>query len=215
MAESHAGLLVVFEGIDGAGTTTQCENYAAYLRGVERPSFVTHQPSSGPVGSLLRQGLTQRVELGGAATMALLFAADRLDHLHHTVAPHLVRGEVVCCDRYDLSSIAYQSATADGESDFADWVRTLNRHARRPDVTVVLDVEPEVAASRRARRRQAAELYEEDVIQRRLAALYENAETLVPGDRIVHIDGNGPLATVEHAVREALRPFVFGAAPPP
>ena len=78
------GHFIVFEGIDGAGTTTQIERYATYLRAKRRQVYVTRQPSDGPIGSLLRQGLQGRIELGRerqAHTMALLFAADRLDHL--------------------------------------------------------------------------------------------------------------------------------------
>jgi dTMP kinase len=132
--------------------------------------------------------------------MALLFAADRLDHLEAEILPHLGAGELVLSDRYDLSSLAYQSATAEpGAAEAGDavaWIRALNAQARRPDLTLVLDVHPDVAAERRQHRGGKAELYEKLELQRRLAALYARAEDLVIGDRVVHIDANLALPRV-------------------
>ncbi len=212
MAREHDGCFIVFEGIDGAGTTTQSERYAAYLRSQKRPVHVTHEPSDGPIGVLLRLGLSGRVSLGAssqAKTMALLFAADRLDHVAHEISPHLRDGTVVISDRYDMSSIAYQTATAGDEAeDFAAWVRELNRYAPRPDATVVLDVAPQEAERRRAARLGALELYEESLLQQRLAALYADARSLLPGDNNIIIDGNGDADSVTRAIIDALRPIV-------
>jgi dTMP kinase len=123
--------------------------------------------------------------------MALLFAADRLDHLEAEILPNLMDGVTVISDRYDLSSLAYQSATAQEDgAEVLSWLRSLNRHARRPDLTLILDVPPEIAAQRRRNRAQASELYELDELQRRLADAYRGAEALLPEDRIVHIDGS-------------------------
>ena len=210
--EASNGAFIVFEGIDGSGTTTQIQRYAEHLRSLRRQVYVTRQPSDGPIGSLLRQGLTGRVELGRhrqAQTMALLFAADRLDHLAAEVDRNLRDGAVVLCDRYDLSSLVYQSATcADGEDDSLRWIKELNRHARRPDATIVLDVTPEVAATRRRHRGQAVELYEADALQRTLSGLYLEAERFVEGDHIVHLNGDGGIDEVHQAIVEALEPIV-------
>lgn len=209
MSDGH---FIVFEGIDGAGTTTQIERYAAYLRAKRRHVYVTRQPSDGPIGSLLRQGLQGRIELGRerqAHTMALLFAADRLDHLAVQIEKNLRDGAVVLCDRYDLSSLVYQSATAVGsQDDSVAWIRELNRHARRPDATVVVDVSPDVAAGRRRTRGQAIELYEVDELQRQLAALYAEAEELVPGDCVIHIDGDRSVDEVAQRISDALASVV-------
>jgi dTMP kinase len=137
----------------------------------------------------------------GWETMALLFAADRLDHLEAEVRPAIARGAMVISDRYDLSSLAYQSATAPPgdpgrREEVTAWIRELNRPARRPDLTLVLDVRAEVAAQRRASRGGVRELYEGLELQARLAEAYAHAEKLVPGDRLVHIDGNQAVASV-------------------
>src|SRR4051794_39709628 len=113
---SPAGRFIVIEGLDGAGTTTQTERLATRLREEGHRVLTTREPSDGPVGMLLRQALTGRLTLPGAhapladETLALLFAADRTDHLASRVEPALGRGEVVLCDRYVLSSLAYQGA---------------------------------------------------------------------------------------------------------
>ncbi|WP_438018329.1 dTMP kinase [Sorangium sp. So ce315] len=214
-AESRRGVFIVFEGIDGAGTSTQAERYAEHLRAARRMVRVTREPSSGPVGSLLRLMLTHRVSLPSARqaeVMALLFSADRLDHLGAEIEPLLRDGYVVISDRYDLSSLAYQSTTAAGgpeeRGEIFQWIRDLNRHALRPDVTVVIDVAPEVAERRRRARGGAEELFEQTELQARLAEAYRRAEELVPGDRVIHIDGGAPVEEVARAIVEALGPIV-------
>ncbi|MBI5531945.1 MAG: dTMP kinase [Deltaproteobacteria bacterium] len=211
------GSFIVIEGIDGAGTTTQADLIASWFRTRGLPAHTTHEPTDGPVGSLIRQVLTNRLVVCGITgprapawtTMALLFAADRLDHLESEILPNLLDGVTVISDRYDLSSLAYQSATATGSEVEAlkvtAWVRELNKHARRPDLTIVLDVDAEVAAKRRRKRGSSTELYEETELQRALARAYLQAEKFVPGDTVVHIDGNGPVEQIHQAIVEAVR----------
>jgi len=129
-----------------------------------------------------------------------LFAADRVDHVSREIAPALERGQVVLSDRYDLSSIIYQSATSPLGRDAVDWLRTINSHAVRPDLTIVLRIDADVAAARRRARGGSAELYERDELQRRLAALYLEAETLMPGERLTFVDAEGSQEEVTSAV---------------
>jgi dTMP kinase len=212
-ADANDGIFVVIEGIDGAGTTTQCERYGAHLRAARRLVHITREPSAGPVGSLLRLVLTRRVVLPltrHAQTMSLLFAADRMDHLANEIEPYLRDGYVVLCDRYDLSSLAYQSITADpaDAASSVEWIRTLNGHARRPDVTLVLDVSPEIATQRRRARGGAAEIFDDAELQARLASAYRQAEAFVPADRVIHIDSNRDPDAVALSVAAALDPIV-------
>lgn len=225
--EASGGVFVVLEGIDGSGTTTQAQRYAAHLRAARRLVHVTHEPSSGPIGTQIRLVLRQRLMMPAthqAETMALLFAADRLDHVASEIDPLLRDGYVVLSDRYDLSSLAYQSITSASAAEAppsqrqdtgtVEWIRSLNRFARRPHVTVVLDVSPDVAAARRRARGGIAEMYDDGELQARLGAAYRRAEELVPGDRIIHIDGDQDPDAVSAALIEALQPFVSPRSAP-
>src|ERR1700734_1467346 len=151
------GRFVVLEGIDGAGTTTQAARLAERLRAGRVPVRVTREPSDGPVGTLVRQVLTGRVVIPGGlapgwATMALLFAADRMDHVESEIEPFIAQGGVVLSDRYDASSLAYQSVSSGSAKDAVEWIRGLNRYVRRPELTIVLDVPPDLASERRMQR---------------------------------------------------------------
>ena len=204
------GLFIVLEGVDGAGTTTHTGLLARALRKKGLPIHTTREPSDGPVGVLIRQILTGRVVVPGItgnrpsswSTMALLFASDRLDHLEATIHPNLMDGVTVISDRYDLSSVAYQSITGGGEPETVRWVREINRHARRPDLTIVLDVDPSEAARRRKDRSVGHEIYDDLELQQMLAAFYQKIDEHFPGENIVHIDSS---RDVEQVAADVLR----------
>jgi dTMP kinase len=198
-----AGRFLVLEGLDGAGTTTQSRLLGERLRAAGRKAHVTAEPSGGPVGSLLRQVLQKRIN-GGAGdgfdphALALLFAADRLDHLSAEVLPRLAAGEDVVSDRYTLSSLAYQSVTT-GD---AAWVEEINGRARAPDLTIFLRVRPGMALGRRRGAGTTPELYEVDAFQRQVALSYERAVSSLQagGQRIEVLDGEQPVEVVAEAV---------------
>ncbi len=205
MAENR-GRFVVLEGIDGAGTTTHVARLAERLRARRIAVRATREPSDGPAGTLIRHVLTGRVVVPGGrapgwATMALLFAADRMDHVESEIEAVPRRGGVVISDRYVASSLAYQSISSGADAaEAVDWIRTLNRYARRPDLTIVLDVSHEVAARRRESRGEAAQLYEQNEMQRELAAFYRSLARHMPQDEIAVVDGTGTIDEVERRV---------------
>ena len=198
------GRFIVLEGIDGAGTTTQCGLLAKRLRKDGVSVRTTREPSDGPVGTTIRQILAGRIVGAGGrapgwATMALLFAADRMDHVEAEIEPFVAQGGVIISDRYDASSLAYQSVSSGkGGESTVEWIRTLNKNARRPDVTIVLDVPAEVAVTRREARGDAAQLYEQNELQRALCVFYKDLQRHIPNDRVVVVDGSGTIeATAE------------------
>jgi dTMP kinase len=200
------GRFVVLEGIDGAGTTTQVGRLADRLREQKVAVRTTREPSDGPIGTLARLVLTGRIVAPGGhapgwATMALLFAADRMDHVETEIEPFVQKGGVVVSDRYDASSLAYQSVMSGrGGESAVEWIRTLNKHAMRPDLTVVLDLPPDVAAMRREARGEAAQLYEQNEVQQALAAFYKDLARHLPTDRVVVVDGLGTVDEVHARV---------------
>jgi len=200
---SRRGRFVVIEGLDGAGTTTQARLLGERLRAAGGAVHVTAEPSGGPVGGLVRQVLQRRVNGGRGDgfdphALALLFAADRLDHVAAEVAPRLAEGCDVVSDRYTLSSLAYQGLTT---RDLA-WVEAINRRAPAPDLTVFLRVRPGLALGRRQAAGTAPELYEVAAFQRRVARSYERSLALLrrAGQRVEVLDGEAPVEAVADAV---------------
>ncbi len=203
---SERGRFIVFEGIDGSGKGTQLERLASALAARGHRVHRTAEPSALPVGALLRQYLRkERVDgMPDFGALALLFAADRLQHCEHEIAPALARGEIVLCDRYDHSSLAYQAALApDGDSTAAmEWIAVLNARALRPDLVVRLEISPELGLARRASRGGAEELLERAEVQRKVAALYPLAAALRPNDSVLVVDGTPDADTVGASILE-------------
>ncbi|MBS1148553.1 MAG: tmk [Myxococcaceae bacterium] len=198
---------VVIEGLDGAGTTTQCAALARELRAEGREVLTTREPSDGPIGKMIRQALTRQLGLSAKKkpltpeTLALMFAADRVDHVAREIEPALERGAVVLSDRYLLSSLAYQ-----GSQLPIGWVEEINARARVPDLTLFLEIDPELGAQRRAVRGGKRELYETRAIQRRTAKQYLAAIALrrKAGEKVVVLDGGASVNEVTAAAMKAL-----------
>ena len=192
------GRIVVLEGIDGSGTTTQASRLAASLRELGHSVVSTREPSDGPIGVLVRQALTRRLVGLSDRALALLFAADRLDHLASVVEPALAAGKVVVSDRYVLSSLAYQGMRLP-----LGWVEALNAAARPADLTLFLEVDPRTAARRRHGRGGTEELFDADEVQRAVARAYGRvARKHARAQRVVRVDGRGG---ADEVAREILR----------
>lgn len=143
----QAGLFLSFEGIDGVGKSTQVARLSAYLRSIDREVVVTREPGGTSLGVQLRQILLHGQAIS-PRTEALLFAADRAQHVAQVILPALQRGAVVITDRYIDSSLAYQ---AGGRDLTAQEIRFLSQWATQslwPHRTYILDMCPEDAAIR-------------------------------------------------------------------
>ena len=147
-ATTQPGLFVCFEGGEGSGKSTQVRLLTAVLEQRGREVVVTRQPGGTPLGAQIRQ-LVLHGDHVAARAEALLFAADKAQHVDQLITPALAAGRVVITDRYTDSSIAYQGA---GRDLGADEIRALQHWAVAgvlPDLTIVLDVSPEVGRARR------------------------------------------------------------------
>lgn len=194
---------IVFEGLDGAGTTTQSHRLVAALEAAGRKAHFTREPSDGPVGTSIRQALAGRlVRPGGERltpeTLALLFAADRVDHLASEIDRLCDRGVTIICDRYVLSSVAYQGQELDPA-----FVRAINARAAAPDLTLFVRVSPETALQRRAGRHLGEDLYERLETQRRVAEAYDRAaRDYAASHRVAVVDGE---RSIDEVAAECLR----------
>jgi dTMP kinase len=208
------GKFLVLEGIDGSGTTTQLDRVVEHIRSLGFPAVATREPSTGPIGKLLREALLGQhampdgTSLGGR-TMAMLFAADRFDHLQREVEPQLALGTTVVSDRYLLSSLAYQAEETERE-----WVQLLARGVTQPDRTVLLDLPVEVAAKRRLEAGRPVERYDADSYLAKVAANYRALARVDAS--VVVVDGAGSKDDVTGAICQAIDPlFLPLLAPPP
>ena len=216
------GRFIVFEGIDGSGLTTQAELLKKWLDKQSSFPYLTKEPSDGPVGALIRLALSKRLlsprnrinaafqELSSldSGTMALLFAADRMDHLVTDILPKLDNGITVIADRYWLSSFAYQTVDLD-----LDWVREINSKCQPPDLTIFLDVPVEMAKKRMVAQRWHVELYE-DVDK--LTQVRDNYQRCISklqaeGHRIVVVEGNAPIEIVHKDVLRQVKRLFSGS----
>ncbi|MFB9237033.1 dTMP kinase [Plantactinospora siamensis] len=147
---TSTGFFLVFEGGEGAGKSTQAEALAARLREQGREVLLTREPGATDVGQRIRSLVLDQPggpDLSPRAE-ALLYAADRAQHVATVVRPALSRGAVVISDRYVDSSLAYQGAGRVLPSDEVSWLSSWATGGLKPDLVVVLDVEPAVGQAR-------------------------------------------------------------------
>lgn len=152
-------MFIVFEGLDGSGTSTQLSLIQGWLDCV-----VTSEPSSTSIGKLIRENLKETSF--SPDTMALLFAADRREHVKE-IKEQLDKGKIVVCDRYICSSIAYQVALGVNE----EFITSLNRDFIPPDLTIFFDASPELCFERRKSRAEK-EIFDDIDFQKKVYIEY-------------------------------------------
>lgn len=204
-----SGLWVTFEGVDGSGKSTQAESLARWLAGRGRTVTRTREPGGTEVGALIRAiVLHHRGEVVPRAE-ALLYAADRAQHVATVVRPALERGEVVVQDRYLDSSVAYQGA---GRVLDPDQVRALSLWATEgalPDLTVLLDLPPEAARTRLAADDKPYDRLEAETAEfhARVRESYRALAAAEP-ERFLVVDAAAPVERIADAVRQRILPLL-------
>ena len=189
---------IVLEGLDGAGTTTQLRRISSRLESSGRACHSTAEPTDGPIGRLIRSALRNEIALD-PCTLALLFAADRNEHLFAgdaAIVRLVEKGIVVLCDRYVFSSLAYQSIGCG-----YDFVYSLNHRFPLPEHLFFLDVPPE-ECQRRLAGRPGIELFERIELQQEILSYYRRGMDAIAGSgtRITLVDGTLPIKEVEEKI---------------
>lgn len=203
-----AGLFISFEGIDGAGKSTHIEALADAFRGAGRAVVLTREPGGTPLAEKLRTlALNEPMD---ALTEALLMFAARREHLLQVIEPALAREDVVLCDRFTDATFAYQG----GGRGF-DWQvlgelermvqRTPAAELRQPDLTLLFELPPEVAAGRLAGAR-VPDKFESQPIEffRQVAAGYDRRARAEP-QRFARIFADRPREAVWTSVLDAVK----------
>ena len=212
---SSGGVLIAFEGGDGAGKSTQAARLAAWLTERGHEVVATRQPGGTPVGAAVRAILLEPAtgELS-PRTEALLYAADKAEHVDTVVLPALERGAVVVTDRYVDSTLAYQGAGRALTPDELQWLVDWATRRVRPALTVLLDVDADTGSERlTGLDRLEAEPAE---FHRRIRERFRELAEAEP-TRYLVLDAGAPADQISTAVRDrvqAVLPAVAAGASP-
>lgn len=187
------GVLVAFEGIDGAGKTTQVARLAEALRAAGEEVVTSKEPTNGPWGRKIRESAaTGRLPLEEELEA---FIQDRIEHVAHTILPALQEGKIVLLDRYFYSTIAYQGARG---ADPEELDRKMRAIAPTPDVVYVLDLEPRTALARIQTRDGAPNEFEKVESLEQVRSVFKRLEE--KHREIFEIDGSDDAETVHRQI---------------
>lgn len=191
------GLFLTFEGIDGSGKSTQARLLADHMRARGHDVLLTREPGGSPGAEEIRKLVLEGdPDRWSAETEILLFTAARRDHLERTINPALAAGKLVICDRFADSTRMYQGLSRGDLRPVVDQLHAL-MIGREPDLTVLIDMDPETGLGRAKGRQGAEERFEDfglDLQQKMRAGFLELSREYA--DRFRVIDGNRPLDDV-------------------
>lgn len=180
------------EGLDGSGASTQVAMLSEYLASKGYNVLVTKEPTNNLIGGLIRGQLTHEWK-SNPECLQLLFAADRSHHIEKEIIPALEKGMLVISDRYMYSSLAFGSIDCDME-----WLKHINAKFLRPDVSIILNVSPEVSVERIGRTRAGFELFEDKSKLEKVRTAFDALAKETKG--ITVIDGTMPVNKVSMAI---------------
>jgi dTMP kinase len=204
---ARSGVFVVFEGGEGAGKSTQVTRLAEALKAEGRDVVVTREPGATDIGSRIRGLVLDRdkTEAPSARAEALLYAADRAHHVATVVRPALARGAVVISDRYVDSSLAYQGAGRTLPVQEVSWLSAWATGGLKPDLVVLLDVDPGVGLTRVDARGVGADRLESEsrAFHDRVRYAFLDLAAADP-KRYLVLDASRPADEIAEAVAERL-----------
>ena len=194
---NEKGAFICIEGLDGCGKTTQAKLLVKRLQKSHNAVY-TAEPSRGKIGAFIRKSCLYGEKRLSSVVEALLFAADRLEHVENEVLPALRQGRLVVSDRYVYSSLAYQGAA--GLS--LEWIEKINEHALRPDFAIFIDVDPKIVMQRLKPNKSVMENL---ATQRKVREVYLK---FVAKGELTRIDGDKPKEEVAEALSAAVFNFL-------
>lgn len=200
------GIFITFEGLDGAGKTTQIRLLERYLRQKGHDVLVTREPGGTPLGEEIRKVLLNPYyrDIDGVTEM-YLYAASRAQHVRQVIKPALEKGKIVLCDRFVDSSVAYQGF---GRGLGMDVVEAVNRYALGgiiPDLTIFLNIRPEDSLARSCIRSETPDRLESEELEfhKRVYEGFIALQRRYP-DRVKKVDASKSIDEVFHQVVELI-----------
>jgi dTMP kinase len=188
------GFFICVEGLDGCGKTTQTKLLVRRLRRKRYDAIYTAEPSRGKIGKFIKRHCLHGEKRVSSIIEALLFAADRFEHVEDVIVPAIGKGKIVVSDRYVYSSLAYQGAAG---LDLG-WIEKVNEHAIHPDLAFFIDVKPEIVVKRLKPKKSVMEnLQTQQKVREVYMKFVENGE-------LVKIDGNGSVQEVAESILKAV-----------
>jgi dTMP kinase len=214
MKKKRPGLLITFEGIDGCGKSTQLKLFARYLERQGLRPVVTREPGGTALGEGVRRLLLPRASTGMDPRMeVLLYFAARAQNVAENILPALARGRLVLCDRFTDASLAYQGYGRGIELDFIRELHRVACRSLRPDLTLVVDIDPRTSV-RRARKRNRGDgpdegRFEQEKLSfhRRVRKGYQELIRREPR-RLELIPGEQGIEAIHQEIVARTRPFL-------
>jgi dTMP kinase len=192
-------MFIVFEGLDGSGSTTQARLLSEYLENQGKKTVLTKEPTTRVIGSLIREYLQGKYTTSSKA-LQLLYASDRADHLSAVITPALQEKKIVISDRYFYSSIAFGS---ENEEDFL-FLQTLYETFLKPDLIIFLRLDPKTCIERIIKRGQKRELFEHQEKLERVLTFYDRIFSQL--QNVLIIDASEDLEKIAQKIQAIVIP---------
>jgi dTMP kinase len=202
-----SGKFIVFEGVEGAGKTTQLQQTAEWLQTCysDQDIIITREPGGTELGQKIRQLLLDPDSEVGKRTELLLYGADRAQHVESVIKPHLDRGDIVLCDRFTDSTIAYQGYGRGFDRSEIDQINQLATGGLQSDLTIWLDLDVEIGLGRVSLRGKPDRMEQANLdFHKRVRQGYQELANTYP-NRIVRIDADQSALIIQTEIQSILK----------
>jgi dTMP kinase len=211
--KNMSGKLIVFEGVEGCGKTTQMQLCSQWLQNLSVSILLTREPGGTELGSHLRRLLLEKSEDKpvGEVTELLLYAADRAQHIEQEIKPSLAAGKYILCDRYTDSTIAYQGYGRGLNMGIINQLNYIATGGLESDLTIWLDVDVEVGLARKRGQATLDRIEQETIaFHHRVQQGYTELAANHPS-RIFRVDGSLSQETVQQRIQEILNTHLLNS----
>lgn len=203
--------LIVFEGTDGCGKTTQMQLCYEWMQSLNLPVVTTREPGGTELGKALREILLNKALYG--TTELFLYLADRAQHVQEVIMPNLIEGNYVLCDRYTLSTLAYQGLDKDIRLGLVSQLNEVATDGLKAGLTIWIDVDVETGLKRKAAQKSLDRIEKEDIVLHKFRRLrYEycyNSQESSQNYPIIRVDGNRNKEDVQALIQSHLKPYLI------